>query len=110
MNGKRFCVKSMTQTGKMICIKGHVHFLYNGETRTDCPYCDKELKLSGYGITPDGTKVDINSPEFKLNEYKSVTITEMLTMEEVNSRYPLNNLSCKPLSKNTQPPGAIKKD
>lgn len=39
--------------------------------------------IKGYGTKPDGTKVDINSPDFKMQEYVSITVTEKLTVEQV---------------------------
>lgn len=40
----------------------------------------KELK--GFGITKDGRKVDINSPDFRVQDYVSVETTERVSQEE----------------------------
>jgi len=45
-------------------------------------------EIEGFGTKPNGEKVDINSPEFRLQDYESVTIKHEMTVEEAQRHFP----------------------
>lgn len=58
---------------------------------------DREKEIRGYGTKANGDKVDIDSPEFRLNEYVSVTINERMSPEELKKYYPNIKMTDGPL-------------
>lgn len=45
-------------------------------------------KIKGYGIDKHGNMIDINSKDFRINEYEQIVVEEHLTFEEVKKLYP----------------------